>query len=81
MNKIIPFFLDKIMPFKVYLVHKLKLTHGAPKTRLLQLINKKKCLFSFHLGISIYKLKQKTLSYLCHVGFLAMPSARHVLYL
>jgi hypothetical protein len=42
MNNNIPFFfLDKIMPFKVYLDHKLKFTHGAPKTRLLQLINKK----------------------------------------
>jgi hypothetical protein len=42
------------MPFKVYLDHKLKLTHGAPKTRSLQLINKKNlCLFSFHLGIYI----------------------------
>jgi hypothetical protein len=33
MNKIIPFFFfffkDKIIPFKVYLDHKLKLTHGA----------------------------------------------------
>ena len=51
MNKIIPFFfLDKIMPFN----ENLKLTHVAPKTRLLQLTNKKNWyLFSFHLGIDI----------------------------
>jgi hypothetical protein len=34
-----------------------------------------------NLYLSIYKLKLKTLSYLCHVACMAMPSARHILYL
>ena len=67
MNKIIPFFfLDKIMPFN----ENLKLTHVAPKTRLLQLTNKKNwCLFSFHLGIdiiTIHELSFKLMSF--HFG-------------